>query len=203
MVDSVRCLGMNISGIFAPSEHVAGIANKCYVLTSSLSALHKKGIKKEILLEIYKSMFESNLTYAIPIWGGYSEKCINRLQVLQNDAIRSILGIDRRSSISSLRSELGILTVRQLYKLEVLCFAFRNYGGFFEPEVTLPFKFGETFRARNELGIIKPIVNLTLTQNSLSYRMICEWNNLGSAYKKCFKIEKFRAGIKKLLLTGE
>ena len=67
-------------------------------------------IKKRIV----EGIFNSILTYCLPVFGGCAKGDIEAIQVMQNKAARLVLGVGVRVSRQKLFSEVGWMSVRQL-----------------------------------------------------------------------------------------
>ena len=71
---------------------------------------------------MYHALFNSHLQYGILCWGSTSVTNLNRLQVLQNRAIRNIMKAPRYFCLDNYYLNLRILKVHDLYKLEIAKF---------------------------------------------------------------------------------
>ena len=63
---------------------------------------------------IFEGIFNSMLTYCMPVWGGTEKGNIQDLQVLQNSAVRHVLHQPPFSNRKALYDQMGCLTVHQL-----------------------------------------------------------------------------------------
>ena len=81
------------------------------------------GQDKETLLLTFKSLIKSLYTYAAPVWFPNAQStAINRLQALQNSALRIATGCVRMTSVGHLHAEAAVLPVRD--HLSLLCSQF-------------------------------------------------------------------------------
>ena len=71
------------------------------------------------LLLLYYALVHPHLLYALPLWGCTCQKYTQKLQLLQNKAIRVICNGNRYSSVTLLYFELGILKINELFKFEI------------------------------------------------------------------------------------
>ena len=105
---------------FIPHTHY--ITERCCSRLKLLPALSGTcwGQQKETLAFTYKSLIRSIITYAPPIWyPNPSNFAIQRLQRLQNSALRITTGAHRMSSMAHLDQETQILSVN--HSLELQC----------------------------------------------------------------------------------
>ena len=74
---------------------------------------------KRVLRSLYFSLFESHMSYGLPVWGCVNEELINKLLVLQKKAIRAINFSDFRAHSSPIFKDLGILKINDLFQYQV------------------------------------------------------------------------------------
>lgn len=104
----------NTSMSFAP--HVSNIIKKCRPRLNALRSLTGTtfGQQKETLITVYKQYIRSIINYASPAWHpAISNTQLNKLQIIQNTALRIILGSTQSTPIEHLHAETKILTIRQ------------------------------------------------------------------------------------------
>lgn len=111
-VDEQKYLGIIIDKHFLWDAHTHYLARRLRVISCKLFHL-RLFVPERILKTVYFSLFESVLSYGITSWGQASTYLIERIQRVQNSAIRNIrLG---RARDADLFKELMILPVKKLY----------------------------------------------------------------------------------------
>ena len=68
---------------------------------------------------LYYALVHPHLLYALPLWGCTYQKHTQKLQLLQNKAIRIICNSNNFSSVTPLYFELGILKIDELFKFKI------------------------------------------------------------------------------------
>ena len=68
-----------------------------------------KFCSKSILRSLYFNLFDSHMTYGLPVWGNAHVNNINRIKILQKKAVRAITNSDYTAHTSPLFKELNIL----------------------------------------------------------------------------------------------
>ena len=104
----------NTSLSFAP--HVNNIITKCRPRLNALRSLTSTtfGQHKETLITVYKQYIRSIINYASPAWHpALSKTQLNKLQTIQNTALRIILGSTQTTPIEHLHAEAKVLTLNQ------------------------------------------------------------------------------------------
>ena len=111
-----KILGVTYNTSMSFSPHVSDITAKCRSRLNALRSLTGTtfGQQKETLCAVYKQYIRSIIDYASPAWHpAISNTQLNRLQIIQNTALRIILGCTQSTPIEHLHAETKILTVKQ------------------------------------------------------------------------------------------
>ena len=89
-------------------------------------------ICEDTAILLYRALIEPYFDYCCPVWDGLSHELADKLQKLQNRAIRVITKSDHYSSATALRGELGwdnISTRRKKQKLKLMFNFERSVSG--------------------------------------------------------------------------
>ena len=117
-----KILGVTFDPHFHFHRHVEAIEERAKQRLSLLKALTGTswGQQKETLIATYKALIDSLFSYAAPIWyPNASKTSVNKLQTIQNSALRVATGCLMMSPIDHLHVEAEILTVKE--HLDMLC----------------------------------------------------------------------------------
>ena len=109
-----RILGVTFDPHFTFSPHVASIVSRATPRLNLLKALAGStwGQQMETIVLTYKSLIRSLFTYACPIWfPNSSRSSIQKLQSIQNHALRIATGCVKMSAIDHLHTETKLLPV--------------------------------------------------------------------------------------------
>ena len=123
-VDSIKYLGVNIDQRLSFSTHVSSIVKTVSAKINLLSRLRYK-INKWSAEIIYTSMIKPHFEYCSTILYLCKDSDIQKLQVLQNRAMRIILKCHKRTHKTEMRNKLNWLSVEQTIMLNVLCLIFK------------------------------------------------------------------------------
>ena len=74
---------------------------------------------KTVLGSLYYSLFNSHMTYGLPVWGNANQIFTNKLVTLQKKAIRAISFSDYKSPSAPIFKEFEILRFKDLYKTQL------------------------------------------------------------------------------------
>ena len=74
---------------------------------------------KKVLRSLYYSLFESHLSYGLPVWGSANQTLIQKIFLLQKKAIRAITFSDFRAHTSPIFKDINTLKVNDLFQYQV------------------------------------------------------------------------------------
>jgi len=200
-VTSTKFLGVTIDSSLSWSYHINGVATK---LSRIVGILHKLKfvLPKAALLKIYFSLFYSTMLYCVLIWGNADAKYINRIQVLQNKAIRAVLNAPYRSPTDLMYSKLKCLKLCELYSYQLAIFFFKLYKGYlpsFCQKYIISSSSAEKYDLRSHV-----IHNLAKTQcrqrHVISTGPIL-WDKIPTNIKSSTSLAIFKASVFKWLLS--
>ena len=110
-----KLLGVHFDTMYSFSTHIKKAVDKAKTRVNILKALAGStwGQDKETLLLTYKATCRSALEYACPVWSPcISSTSWDRLQTVQNHALRVATGCLNKSDIDHLHEETKVLPVR-------------------------------------------------------------------------------------------
>ena len=118
---TVRNLGVLFDKHLTWDPHVSALVKKCNGILIGLSHVRHQ-IPRDLLPTLVSALVLSHVRYCLAVYGNGSDKNIQRLQKIQNFALRVVSGRRKFDHISDVREELGWPTARQLYELHSLNF---------------------------------------------------------------------------------
>ena len=112
---TVRNLGVVFDKHLTWDSHVSALVKKCNGILIGLSHVRHQ-IPPELLPTVVNALVLSHVRYCLAVYGNGSENNIQRLQKVQNFALRVVSGRRKFDHISDVREDLGWPTARQLYR---------------------------------------------------------------------------------------
>ena len=114
----IKYLGIILDSRLTWKEHIEELAKK---LNRSIGILYKTRnyCPLQIRKTLYFSIFNSYLSYGLPVWGQSKQIYLDRIKKIQKKAIRAITFSDSRAHTSPLFKNLKILNVTDLIKLKI------------------------------------------------------------------------------------
>ncbi len=184
-------MGVTIDHRLSWKTHTTNVANK---VRSSIAQLYsmRNVIPKKLKTSVYNAIVNSQLSYAIPVWGSFAKNdSLRPIFLLQKRALRNLFCIKRESKhiqghTKSTFNMLGILTVYNVYNYMTLLHLVKIIR-LREPILLcnlLRLEFTDI--RRNRLYI--PNFKLSHYQNNFCYQAPKYWNSLCSSTTYCNSI---------------
>ena len=159
---------------------------------SSLRHVASIQTKKHIAVGIFQSV----MSYCLPLFGGCDKGSIKELQVLQNSAVRVVLNAHPRTSRSDLFEQVWA-SVNQLvaYHTLLMVFNIRRSG---EPDYLARFLQNDSRNFR----IMRDNTKLSLALRSFTFRGAQAWNDLPFDVRACRSLNGFKKQTKKWIMVN-
>uniref|UniRef100_A0A1B6LNL6 Reverse transcriptase domain-containing protein n=1 Tax=Graphocephala atropunctata TaxID=36148 RepID=A0A1B6LNL6_9HEMI len=137
IVDTMKVLGVHVDNKLTFKTHISNLVQKCSKDLNILKSLscRTNGAHPEFILQIYKSLIRSKLDYGCFLYGHSNQLYLNKIDCIQNQALRIALGAFRSTPIVAMNAEASLmpmslrrnlLTDRLVYKI----FTQSNHPGY-------------------------------------------------------------------------
>ena len=201
----VKYLGVMLDEKVSWSDQVEFLSAKLARSAGIFSKL-RYYLNYSTLLQMYHALFNSHLQYGILCWGSTSISNLNRLQILQNRAIRNMMKAPRYFRLDNYFLNLRVLKVLDLYKLEISKFMHSHHNNL------LPDIFSSFFQisGANHTHFTRSTVNIMYDvdrcrtvrgQRSIRYLGPKVWNDIPISIKTVSKLA-FKKEYKVFILAG-
>lgn len=192
-VQNSKFLGLTLDKHFKWNLHIDKL---CRTISSGMFALRKmsKLCSIETLKTIYFAFIHSHISFGIILYGATSHENLNKLLVLQKQALRIMLGLKRTDSVKELFSRLGIFTVFGQYIFELILFVRKNLPKF----KTLGSCHNYNTRNRKKITFMNH--NLKFLEKKPSYAGIRYYNLLPEKIVNITDEKKFKRELKNYML---
>ena len=183
----VKYLGILIDEHLSFRHHMDSVATKVRKSNGILSKL-RHFLPIETLSQIYYSLFQSNITYGLQVWGqNISPR--SRLTTLQKSSIRILTFSDLRAHSKPLFESLGILNISELLFMQNISLIYQSLNGLSPINIQNALNLSFLNHAYLTRGSTKRIVSRPLIYTkhyglkSITYQAILNWNNLQKHYR--------------------
>ncbi len=188
-VENIKFLGVIIDHKLSWSKHIKLLTNK---VRNSVSQLYdmRKIIPKNLKNSVYNAIVNSQMSYAITVWGGtVTNDSLNKLFLLQKRALRNLFSIRRVSKhikghTKNIFSQNKILTIYNMYNYMTVLETGKLVG-LGEPEYLCEvLKLNSSQNSRNN-RLYLPKFSRNHYQNNFCYQGPKLWNLLASKASDC------------------
>lgn len=192
MVDDIKFLGVIIDHKLSWDKHIRLLTNK---VRNSIAQLYnmRKVLPPKLKTSVYNAIVNSQLSYAITVWGGsMTGDKLKPLFLLQKRALRNLYSIRRVSKhikghTKSVFQKHNILTVYNIYNYMTIC-CIGKLVGLSEPVYLFQILRLDMPNQRHTLFV--PKLSRNHYQNSFCYQAPKLWNLLSSSASFCFETTK-------------
>ena len=150
-------------------------------------------------LMVTNGIFASKLSYVIPLYSGCENYLVNSLQIIQNKAARFVNKCDRFTSVKSLLSQCGWLSVYQLGVYHSILIIYKTIQikrpEYLHDKISTKFPYQTRIVSTNILNL-GPDPKMQMTRNSFRWRATNLWNNLPEDLRLIPKISHFKKKLK-------
>ena len=183
-VSCLRYLGVMIDEHLDWSTHVETLSNKI-VRDIYLLKRIKQFIGQRIALLFYKSVIQSKFDYCDIVWGNVGKGFARKLQILQNRALRTVMGVDWTVSSETVYNTLKVDRLEDRRIKRVLQFMYKVVHDMVPHSISRHFVFKRyNYNLRQTVhNIVLPPVRTELKRKSISYYGTKIWNNLTNEIK--------------------
>ena len=124
-VSSTRFLGVLIDENLSWKNHVDMIKKKMRAALGAVMRI-RVYLSSKAMLCLYHSLLLSHVCYCITNWCFGNETRIHQLQRICNKFIRLVFGLKKRDSVKNVLKQNGLLTIKQVYHVELAIFMYKT-----------------------------------------------------------------------------
>ena len=193
-------LGLTFSNNGQWHNHIENILKGASKVIGIMRKL-KYTFSRVALNQIYLSYLQPIIEYSCVVWDGCTERDIESLQKLQNEAARIVTGFTRSVSLDNLYKESGWVSLIERRKQQKLIFMYKSVNGLVPSYVSdlIPPLVGETnaYNLRNNNNITVPFCRTEISRKSCIPSSISAWNSLDIELRNSPSLSSFKYQLKK------
>lgn len=194
-ISATKFLGIITDTNLSWTQHISELVKKINSVTYSMRVV-KKYVTYKTLRMIYYACFVSRLRFGIIFWGGAAAAEINKLLIVQKQALRCMHDIPLRESCRGSFRKNRLLTVAAIYIFECLMFNFKYKNKYELHEIT------HSYNTRHN-NYNFPIHRLSMIENGPCYASMRFFNILPNRIKNIQNVKKYKRELFNLLLEVE
>ena len=114
----IKYLGLLMDTRLNWKAHIHELSKK---LSQAIGMIYKirQSCNHQVLLSLYHAIFNSHMTYGLPIWGNATDNILQRIVILQKKAIRAISHSGYNEHSSPIFKDLNILKLKDQYDYQL------------------------------------------------------------------------------------
>ena len=191
-VDDIRFLGVIIDHKLSWKKHVKTVTNKVRCSIGQLYNMSRV-IPYKLRTTIYNAIINSQLSYAIPVWGGFDgHDSLQEIFLLQKRALRNLFSIKKtslhvRGHTKKVFSQYNILTVYNIYSYMTILHLAKLIASKTPLYLYDLMRLGYSSETRNN-RVYEPHLSLKHYMNNFCYQGPKLWNVISSSSTYCESI---------------
>lgn len=191
-VDDIRFLGVIIDHKLSWKNHVKTVTNKVRCSIGQLYNMSRV-IPYKLRATIYNAIINSQLSYAIPVWGGFDgHDSLQEIFLLQKRALRNLFSIKKtsmhvRGHTKKVFSQYNILTVYNIYSYMTILHLAKLITSKTPLYLYDLMRLGYSSETRNN-RVYEPHLSLKHYMNNFCYQGPKLWNAISSSSTYCDSI---------------
>ncbi len=197
-VESFKYLGVYVDSVLSFKEHITYVGKKVKQRTGILWRM-RNFINQPLAKQLYLTLILPLFNYCNFVYDGCSKTESNKLEVLQNNALRAIMNVDCRHSATNLHNVLNIEWLDVSRKQSAVCEIFKLLSGQGPKRVKDMFNVREvrrTLRSNDSTQLVRPFTRTVAAERDFAVRAVRYWELVPQEYKSVANIEQFKKGVK-------
>ena len=204
-VSEMKYLGVILDQKLNWHKHIQYVCTKLSKAAGIIYKVRKK-VPQNVLLLLYHSLVATYLRYGIASWGSAKTTAMRKLRSLQNKILRYMTNTPRQTSVVDQYSRLNILSLDNLYVLEISKFMYRNsetslplaFDGYFRP-------IGHDYNTRTTTteSLMTPRPSTDFGKQSIKYTGVKVWNSLPFNIQSASNYTQFGSLVKTHILENQ
>lgn len=195
-VKEMKYLGVVIDHKLKFNIHISKLCSKISKKIGFLSRI-RRNLSMNCALTVYNTIIFPHFNYCSSILYIGNQEDQNKLQLLQNRAMRVILKCERSTPIANMLQSLRWLSVVQRLKYNALIMVFKIkqnlYPAYLQHNVE--YITNERYQLRNDGDFRLPLYRRAHTQNNLFYKGLQLYNNLPTQVKNLQNLNSFKSRL--------
>lgn len=202
-VKSTRYLGVILDENLNWNDHIDTLTSSLIKLCNSFKII-KHQVPDKNKINLFYAYIYSKINYGIEVYGAASKSQINKIQRLQNKAIKILFNVDYFTPTIDLHKRFEIPLVTDIYKISLLKVAHKHQNN------QLPAVFDNFLIKNNQIHTYntRQISNLHISctlkhsklKNNISHHISHLWNDIPNNIKNIKNNNKFGKNLKKYFI---
>ena len=201
VAETARNLGIWFDSKLSMSEHISRTVRACWAQLSNLWRIGSR-LTRQTKIQLVHTLIHSRLDYGNALLKQATKEDINRLQKVQNSAVRFINNHKRRRGVTKLRRELHFLPVNARIDFKILLLTYKCINGLAPPylrDLITPRKqTGHNLRKDNDPTLLEKTFSSKYRHTRAAFSLNAPklWNGLPRGIRESSTVEMFKTRLK-------
>ena len=175
-------LGVKVNKTLSRNDQIDKVCTSLGFVNSILFRLKMQSIPTNVLLITYKTLFLPYINYACCIWGMTTKANLDRIQRLQNSALRIIYGFSRSEHVTPYRTKYSLFNVRQIIHRFTCNFIHKELKLGSERSYFQQYFYYSAF-SQDQQRLFLPCARLSCRQRTIFFQGIQMYNKLPTTFR--------------------
>ena len=197
--NATKYLGVQIDNQLKWKDHISQVSSKV-VRAIGYIKYARKFLPRETLRMLYLGLVEPHFRYCCSVWGSCGTVLRQKIEKLQNRAVRIITFSPYNAKTSPLLKHLKLPSIQDMIQQETVGMVYKAISNQAPEYLSVLFNrvsvmTGRTIRNAN-INLRPPRLNTTLAHNCFAHRGALLWNSLPTEIKSAKSFESFKNSLK-------
>ena len=197
--NATKYLGVQIDNQLKWKDHISQVSSKV-VRAIGYIKYARKFLPRETLRMLYLGLVEPHFRYCCSVWGSCGTVLRQKIEKLQNRAVRIITFSPYNAQTSPLLKHLKLPSIQDMIQQETVGMVYKAINNQAPEYLSVLFNrvsvmTGRTIRNAN-INLRLPRLNTTLAHNCFAHRGALLWNSLPTEIKSAKSFESFKNSLK-------
>ena len=201
VAETARNLGIWFDSQLSMSEHISRTVRACWAQLSNLWRIGNR-LNRQTKIQLVHTLIHSRLDYGNALLKQATKKDINRLQKVQNSAVRFVNNHRKRRGVTKLRKDLHFLPVSFRIDFKILLLTYKCVNGLapqYLKDLIVPRKQKRcSLRCDSDPTLLERNFSTRYRQTSAAFSVSAPklWNDLPRSVREATTVETFKTRLK-------
>ena len=197
LVSTVKSLGFRLDSNLTLNKQIAHLKTVCFHKLRNIAKMRYFLTNHQIQI-LVQALVISSLDYCNALYYGINSNQLKQLQMIQNRACKTIIGLKRRDHVAEHMEHLHWLRIQQRIEFKILLIVFKSLNGLAPSYISELLKYNDISGSRTPS--LKPYISKTMYGGRAFVSAAPTlWNNLPIEIKQCDKLDIFKKRLKTFL----
>ena len=198
-VSTAKNLGFQLDSLLNFNSQIKALKSSCFHKLRNIAKM-QPFLNTKQLQSLTQALVISSLDYCNALYYGIDANLLNQLQIIQNRACRTVLGLRKREHVTQHLEDLHWLKVQERIEFKVLLLVYKALNGL-SPEYLAELISYNNISGSRTPSLLSPVARTSKGIQAFQYYAPRLWNNTPYNIRQCDNIFIFKKKLKTYLFT--